>query len=144
MASGTYKLYGRVNAGSLAIQIALEEIGAPYEIVWVSKAEQEVEAFRRVNPTGKIPALVLQDGTAVSESAAILIHLTAAHPRAKLAPPAGSAAHARFLQWMLYLSANVYDTALRYYYAERYSADGAAAAAGIQAGAAAAYTAHLE
>jgi glutathione S-transferase len=144
MTSRPYQLYGRRNAGSLAVQIVLEEIGAPYRINWVSKAEQEVEAFRRVNPAGKIPALILPDGTAVNESAAILIHLTAAHPAAQLAPPAGSAAHARFLQWMIYLSANVYDTALRYYYAERYSTAGATAQAGIKEQAAADYLRQLE
>src|SRR5258708_2077961 len=144
MAMDNYKVYGRRNAGSLAVQIVLEEIGAPYELIWVSKAEQEVEAFRGVNPAGKVPALVLADGTAVSESAAILIHLTAAHPAAGLAPPAGSAAHARFLQWMIHLSANVYDTALRYYYAERYSTAGAAAQQGIKEKAVEDYLRQLE
>src|SRR5262249_37338398 len=100
--------------------------------------------FRRVNPTGKIPALVLPDGTAVSESAAILIHLTAAHPAAKLPPPAGTAPHARFLQWMLHLSANVYDTALRCYYAARYSTAGVTVQEGIKERATEDYERQLE
>ena len=83
MTGGTYRLYGRLGAGSLAPQIVLEEIGAPYELVWVGTDPTEVEAFRRVNPRGKIPLLVLPDGTSVSESAAILVHLTNAHPAAK-------------------------------------------------------------
>src|SRR5882724_2616837 len=73
VAGNTYALYGRPNAGSLAPQIVLEEIGAPYEMVWVSKATADVETLQRVNPTGKVPALVLPDGTAIFESAAILI-----------------------------------------------------------------------
>jgi glutathione S-transferase len=80
MTGGKYRLYGRLGAGSLAPQMMLEEIGAPYELVWVSRAPAEVEQLRRVNPAGKIPVLVLPDGTPVSESAAILIHLTNAHP----------------------------------------------------------------
>jgi glutathione S-transferase len=144
MAGGTYRLYGRRNAGSLAPQILLEEIGAPYEVIWIGKTPAELEALRRVNPAGKIPSLVLPDGTVVAESAAILIHLTGAHPEAGLAPPSGTTAHARFLQWMVFLSANLYEAALRYFYAERYSTGGAAAAPAIKAQALADYGAHLE
>ncbi len=144
MSSGGYKLYGRANAGSLAVQIVLEEIGAPYELLWVGRTAAELEAFRHVNPAGKVPALVLPDGTPVFESAAILIHLTNAHPNADLAPVAGSTAHARFLQWMLFLSSNVYEAVLRIYYSERYSTVGAAAAAQIRAQALQDYTRHLE
>lgn len=144
MTGGAYKLYGRLGAGSLAPQILLEEIGVPYELVWVSRAPAEVEALRRVSPAGKVPALVLADGTAMSESAAILIHLTIAHPAADLAPRAGTMAHARFLQWMVFLSANVYEAALRFFYAERYSAAGTVAVADIRARARADWTRHLE
>src|SRR5579871_3340123 len=70
---------------------------------------------------GKIPVLVLPDGAVISESAAILIHLTDLYPTARLAPPRATTAHARFLQWMTFLSSTLYETALRYYYAERYS-----------------------
>jgi glutathione S-transferase len=144
MSRDTYKLYGRVNAGSLAPQIVLEEIGAPYELNWVRRTPADLEALRRVHPAGRIPVLVLPDGTVVAESAAILIHLTHRHPQAALAPAAGSSEHARFLQWMVFLSANVYEAALRYFYAERYSQAGAAAAAGIRAKALDDYTGHLE
>jgi glutathione S-transferase len=128
----------------LAPQIVLEEIGAPYEMIWVSKAAADVESLRQINPTGKVPALVLPDGTPVFESAAILIHLTHAHPAANLAPPAGTTAHARFLQWMLFLSSNVYESVLRSYYPERYSTSGPAAANEIEQQAVADYARHLE
>src|ERR1700730_5930335 len=144
MTSGAYRLYGRANAGSLAVQIALEEIGAPYDLIWVGTTAAELEAFRRINPVGKVPALVLADGTPVVESAAILIHLTDVHPTAGLAPVAGSTAHARFLQWMLFLSSNVYEAALRSYYPERYSTVGTAAAAQIKAQAVEDYARQLE
>ena len=89
-------------------------------------------------------ALVLPDVTPVFESAAILIHLTNAHPTAALAPVAGSTAHARFLQWMLFLSSNVYEAVLRVSYSERYSTVGTAAAAQIKAQALEDYARHLE
>jgi glutathione S-transferase len=130
--SRTYTLYGRPNAGSLAPQILLEEIRAPYELVWVGRSPADVEAFRRINPTGKVPALVLPDGTPIFESAAILIHLASAYPDAALAPPVGTPGYARFLQWMVFLSSNVYEAALRCYYPERYSTSGSAGAEAVK------------
>jgi glutathione S-transferase len=140
----SYRLYARQGAGSLATQMLLEEIGASYELVWVSKAPAEIEALRRISPAAKIPVLVLPDGTVLLESAAMLIHLTDAYPAASLAPAVGSSVHARFLQWMVFLSANVYEAALRFYYAARYSAAGEAAAAQIKRQALADWTGHLE
>ena len=144
MPSSSYRLYARQGAGSLAPQMLLEEIAAAYELVWVSKARTEIEAFRRISPAAKIPVLMLPDGTVVSESAAILIHLTNAHPAAALAPVAGSSAHAHFLQWMVFLSANAYEAALRFFYPDRYSAAGEAAAARIKRQALADWTGHFE
>jgi glutathione S-transferase len=132
MADSIYKLYGRRGAGSLAPQILLEEIGATYELIWISKSPADVEVLRRVSPVAKIPVLLLPDGTVVSESAAILIHLTNAHPETGLAPVIGTSAHARLLQWMVFLSANVYEAVLRFYYSQRYSAAGLDAAPQIK------------
>jgi glutathione S-transferase len=127
-----YQLYGRPNSGSFAVQVALEEIGAPYERMWVGRDAADVAQFRATNPTGKVPALVLPDGTVMFESAAMLIHLAQNHPRSALAPQPGTSRHARFLQWMVYLSANVYEAALRMYYPARYSTRGEADAAVVR------------
>jgi len=116
-----YKLYGRQGSGSLAVQVALEEIGVPFERVWIAKEPEAVARFREINPTGKVPALALPDGTVMFESAAILIHLSLAHPGAGLAPPPGTGEHALFLQWMTFMSANAYEAVLRAYYSDRFS-----------------------
>jgi GST-like protein len=121
-----YTLYGRSGSGSLAVQVALEEIGASYERIWVGREAADVARFRATNPTGRVPALVLPDGTVMFESAAMLIYLALSHPQSALAPQSGSSKYAAFLQWMVFLSANVYEAALRVYYSERYSARGAA------------------
>jgi glutathione S-transferase len=144
MPSDSYQLYARQGAGSLAPQMLLEEMGAAYELVWVSKAPADIESFRRVSPSAKIPVLVLPDGTVMSESAAILIHLTTANPAARFAPAPGSSAHAHYLQWMVFLSANVYETALRFFYPDRYSAAGAAAAPQVKSQALADWGKHFE
>jgi GST-like protein len=127
-----YTLYGRSGSGSLAVQVALEEIGASYERIWVGREAADVARYRATNPTGRVPALVLPDGTVMFESAAMLIHLALSHPQSALAPPSGSRQHAAFLQWMVFLSANVYEAALRIYYSDRYSARGAVDAEAIR------------
>lgn len=50
MPGTTYKLYGRKGAGSLAVQIVLEEIGAAYELIWVGKANVYEAALRYFYP----------------------------------------------------------------------------------------------
>jgi len=127
-----YKLYGWAGSGSFAVQVALEEIGVPYERIWVAREPAALAQFRQLNPTGRSPALGLPDGTVIFESAAMLIHLAGAHPDAHLAPAQGTSAHARFLQWMVYLSANAYEAVLRIYYSERFSTRGAADAEAIR------------
>lgn len=139
-----YKLYGRQGSGSLAVQIALEEIAVPYERLWITKDAADVAKFRKINPTGKVPALGLPDGTVMFESAAILIHLALEHPKAELAPPPGTSQHALFLQWMTFLSANAYEAALRIYYADRYSARGETDAEPIRERATRDFLAHVE
>jgi glutathione S-transferase len=121
-----FMLYGRPGSGSLAVQVALEEVGAPYERIWVGREPADVARFRDLNPTGKVPALVLPDDTIMFESAAMLAHLALKYPDAKLAPQPGTSRHALFLQWLVFLSANVYEAALRIYYPARYSARGEA------------------
>jgi hypothetical protein len=64
------------------IALFLEESGLPYELVPVdtSKGEQHAPAFRRINPNGKVPAIVDTDGPGgrearVFDSTAILMYL---------------------------------------------------------------------
>src|SRR5258708_35634695 len=116
-----YKLYGRPGSGSLAVQVALEEVGARYERIWVGREASDVAEFRVINPAGRVPALMLPDGTVMFESAAMLLHLAQSYPQSPLAPQPGTTRHAMFLQWMVFLSANVYEAALRIYYSQRYS-----------------------
>jgi len=128
----SYTLYGRPGSGSLAVQVALEEAGVPYERIWVAQEPVDIERFRELNPTGKVPALVLPDGTLMFESAAMLIHLALVLPEAKLAPRPGTTRHAQFLQWMVFMSANLYEAVLRIYYSVRYSTRGEADADAIR------------
>jgi GST-like protein len=138
-----FTLYGRPGSGSLAVQVALEEVGAAYERVWVGTEPADVARYKEVNPTRKVPALALPDGTIMFESAAILIHLALLHPDAKIAPQPGTSRHAVFLQWMSFMSANVYEAVLRIFYSARYSPRGETDANGIREQGMADYITHM-
>jgi glutathione S-transferase/GST-like protein len=131
-----YKLYWAQGSGAMAPQALFEEINAEYEkiVIDFEKDEHKSDEFLSVNPMGQIPALVLPDGTLMTETAAMLAQIVDRHPEAKLAPPAGSAERARFLRWLFFLASNVYPTILRFYYSDRYSTE-PSAAEGIKAAA---------
>jgi glutathione S-transferase len=103
-----YKLYGVKKWGSLGPQCILEELGAPYEMVWLS-AEERRGAYRKINPLGYVPSLQLADGRFVFESSAIVTHITDAHPSA-LAPRPGTPDHAMYLSWLTWMNAEIYST----------------------------------
>ena len=119
-----YTLYGKKGSGSASAQIALDIAGVPYTIVETASWEPN-EAFQellKVNPLGQIPTLVLPDGAALSESAAILIHLGEAHPRSGLLP-AGSAARAQAVRGLVFIAANCYSAISIIDFPERWCAD---------------------
>ena len=120
-----YKLYWSEDSGALAPQIALEEIGVDYERCDIDlEVEAETEAdYLAVNPRGQIPALVLADGTVLTESAAILLHLAETHANAGLLPAAGSTARAVLYRWLFFAAANLYEGVLRLYYSDRYTSE---------------------
>jgi len=131
-----YKLFWAKSMGSMAPEVLFEEIGADYEKVAVDIEGEENRSaeFLAVNPMGQIPALVLPDGTLMTESAAMVLHICDRHPDAKLAPPAGSPESARFQRWLVYMATALYTTDQRLYYADRMTTD-AAGTEGIEASA---------
>jgi glutathione S-transferase len=103
-----YKLYNVKGWGSMAPHFVLEEMDLAYENVWMTPEQVHQPAFREISPLGLIPALGLDDGRAIFESAAIIGFLTAAHPDKGLAPPPGSNDHGIFLAWLAFMSSNIY------------------------------------
>lgn len=102
-------LYGSLGSGSAAVEMALQAAGQPYQVVRASSWEPDSRyaALLKVNPLGQIPTLRLADGTVLSESAAILIHLGLAHPQAGLLPVA-AAERASALRGLVFIAANCY------------------------------------
>ncbi len=76
------KLYYGPFTCAIEIAALLDEAGVAYEAVKVDTAsgEQNGAAFRAINPKGKIPVLVRDDGQVVTEYPAIALWLAAAHP----------------------------------------------------------------
>lgn len=120
-----YVLYWARNSGALAPQILLEEIGVDYErrVLNLEQGDDQRDDFLQVNPRGQVPALVLADGSIVTESAAISLHLADCHVKAGLLPPLGSTERARVYRWLCYAAANLYEGVLRLYYADRFTTD---------------------
>jgi len=123
-----YKLFWSRSAGSMTPEVLFEEIGAKYEKVLVDtqNGDNRRPEFLAVNPLGQIPALVLPDGTLMTESAAMVLHITDRHPEAKLAPLAGSPERARLLRWLVFMATAIYTADLRFYYADRFTTDASA------------------
>jgi glutathione S-transferase len=120
-----YRLYGSQGSGSVSVEAALAEAGAEYEVVPTTTAEGRhlTEEFRRINPRQQVPALRLPDGSAMSEGAAMMLHLADAFPAAKLAPAPGSSARAQHDRWLIFMAVNIYEGSLREAYAHRYTDD---------------------
>ena len=81
------KLFYAVGTCALASHIALEEAGAQYETVRLNFAdgEQRKPEYLKVNPKGRVPALVTDKGV-LTETPAILAYIAQLYPRASLAP----------------------------------------------------------
>ena len=82
------KLFYSPGACSIGIHVLLEEIGKPYEAVPVNLREgaQYKPDFTAVNPKSKVPTLVRDDGSVLTEYPAIAYWLARTNPNANLLP----------------------------------------------------------
>ena len=80
-------LYYTPNSCSLASHLTLEHVGAEYDLVRVdfTANEQRSPAYLKVNPKGRVPALVTSSGV-LTETPAMLQFIAQTYPNAKLAP----------------------------------------------------------
>jgi glutathione S-transferase len=100
-------------ACSMSARIALAEAGAPINLLEVDPLTKRLlatgENYRAVNPLGYVPALRLDDGTVLTENAAILQFIADEHPAAGLAPPQSDPLpRAKLRQWLSFIGAELH------------------------------------
>ena len=124
-------LYFSPGACSTASHIGIEETGAPYQEkpTLLPKGEHKTEAYLKINPRGKVPALDV-DGKVITENTAILTYLAKRFPEKKLLP-ADPLEEARCISTMAWFSNSAHPPYTHYLRPERY-ADGEAAQAAVK------------
>ena len=96
-------LYSAATPNGYKASIALEELELPYELHWLklSDGDQKQPWFLKINPNGRIPAIVDRDAGdfAVFESGAILIYLAEKTGRLM---PTNAKGRSRVIQWLMF------------------------------------------
>ena len=131
-----YQLHYFPSNANAAPHMVLEEIGQKYELILVDRAKnaQKSKEYLKINPNGRIPALI--DGDLVLfESAAIVLHLVDRHPEAGLAPKVGTPERAKFYQWMTFLTNSLQEELMIWQYPERLAGADAGATEVVKRGA---------
>ena len=108
------KLYWGPVTCAIEIAALLDEAGVVHERVRVDTGagEHRGEAFRAINPKGKIPVLVRDDGSALTEFPAIALWIARTRPDARLWP-SDPEAELRASQMMFYTIGSVHGQAFR-------------------------------
>jgi glutathione S-transferase len=107
------KLYYIPSACSLSPHIVANELGLPIELVKVdntTKRTEHGEDFLAVNPKGYVPALQLDDGSVLTEGAAIVQYLADLKPDAQLAPANGSMERYRMQEMLGYINSELHKS----------------------------------
>lgn len=107
------KLYYSPGACSLASHIALYETGLPFEIdrlIKTSKMTVGGEDFMQINPKGYVPAIKLDDGSILTEGAAVLQYIADQKPDSGLAPKAGTMERYRLQEWLTFISSELHKS----------------------------------
>jgi glutathione S-transferase len=96
-------LYSAATPNGYKASIALEELELPYELHWLklSDGDQKQPWFLKINPNGKIPAIIDRDAGdfAVFESGAILIYLAEKTGRLM---PTDAKGRSEVIQWLMF------------------------------------------
>jgi glutathione S-transferase len=105
------KLYYAPGACSQAPHIVLREARIPFELSKTdirAKRTEDGRDYREVNPKGAVPALQLDDGTVLTENAAILQYAADLAPESGLLPPLGDFDRYRVIEWLNYVATEIH------------------------------------
>jgi glutathione S-transferase len=107
------KLYYSPGACSLSPHIVLHEAGLPCELVLASTKSHKLQDgtdYYTINPKGSVPLLELDDGERLTEGPAIVQYLADQVPDRKLAPPAGTMARYRLMEWLNFITSELHKS----------------------------------
>jgi glutathione S-transferase len=115
------RLHFSPGACSRVTLVALEEAGAEYSTVRVSlkDGEHRHEAFRALNPKGKVPVLETAQGV-LTENVAILVHVANSHAHAGLLPDQDTWARDQALSALAWFASTVHPLLTMSRYPERF------------------------
>jgi glutathione S-transferase len=116
------KLFYMPGACSLAPHIVLEWIGKPFELGRVERGKTREPEFLAVNPAGKVPALIEEDGRILTEAEALLLYLAEKFPDEHLGASPTPKARYEMHKWMSYLTGDVHPAFYPYFLPQRYIA----------------------
>src|SRR5262245_38285653 len=102
-------LYFAPGSSSMAVHIALHEIGAPFEAKPMSFKQNDMRKadFVKINPAGKVPTLLI-DGRPLTEVSGILFYLARRFPEAQLLPQGDIEAEAHVVSWMSFIASTLH------------------------------------
>jgi glutathione S-transferase len=110
-------LYGSPSTASLVVHWLLIELGVSHELRMLdfSSNQQKSAEYLRINPQGRVPALVI-DGQVLTESIAIAMHLVDLHPHANLAPAPGTPARGDYYRWLFFCAYTLMPAYRQWFY----------------------------
>ncbi len=105
------KLYYSPATCSMAVHIVAREAGIPVELVQVDIGKHTLDDgtdYFKINPRGYVPALRLDDGTLLTEVAAIVQYLGDLAPASRIVPPAGTMDRVHLQEWLTFVSSELH------------------------------------
>ena len=105
------KLYYSPGACSLSPHIVLREAGLPFELALASTKTHKLADgtdYYTINPKGYVPLLELADGQRLSEGPVIVQYIADQVPASHLAPPAGTMARYRLMEWLNFITSELH------------------------------------
>jgi glutathione S-transferase len=108
------KLFYAPGSSSLLPHIVLLEAGLEFTAIQIDEHTKEIEGggdYRQVNPLGYVPALLLDDGTLLTEGPAIVQYIADQVPSKRLAPPNGTIERTKLQAWLNFFSSEMHKGA---------------------------------
>ena len=105
------KLFYKPGACSLASHITLRESGKDFTLDGVDLMKKRLENgddFFAVNPKGQVPALLLDDGTLLTEGVAIMQYLADSVPDRQLLAPTSSLSRYKTIEWLNFIATELH------------------------------------